>query len=213
MRAQTRQLMKALAAYLLLCCLLLGRPAMAQQQGIPACSDLHLRVRTSRATVGAGKSVVLTAKLRNKGAHTLSGIGVRLDLPTGLVAGSEHFKGAIIVDERATVYWTGLTLKPGRRRVLKLNARACGSATAGSFPPGGAVYVVNATDAVTCLSPMTTAKPSTVRGDGEKVRPWLVSHCPHTHSPREKADSRQSQHQPKGCLQGTLLSDTGPNAC
>ncbi len=163
MRAQTCQLMTALAAYILLCCLLLGRPVTAQQQSIPTCSELHLRIRASRATVVPGGSVVFKAKLANKGARTLSGVGVRLDLPTGLVAKGQPSGTPIVVD--ATAYWTGLTLKPGRRRILKLKARACGAATAGNFRLGGAVYVVNATDTVTCLSPMMRAKPSTVRGE------------------------------------------------
>ena len=163
MRAQTRWLRTPLAAFLLLCsCLLLGRPATAQQHGIPACSELSLRIRASRATVGPGKSVALAAKVANKGVDTLAGVGVRLDLPTGLVAQVQRSGTPIVVDGGATAYWVGLTLKPGRRRVLKLKARACGATTAGSVSLGGAVYVVNATDAAVCLSPVTTAKPSTV---------------------------------------------------
>jgi len=165
MRAQTRQLIMALAAYLLLCCLLLGRPAMAEQQGVLACSELSLRIKASRATVGPGKSIVLAAKVANKGAGTLSGVGVRLDLPTGLVAQGQPSGTPIVVDVAgsASAYWTALTLKPGKHRVLRLKARTCGAATAGSFPLEGAAYVVNATDAVVCLSPMTAAKPSKVR--------------------------------------------------
>jgi len=160
----------ALVMYLLLCCLLLGRPARAQQQGIPACAELYLRIRASRVSVAPGKSVVLTAKLRNKGAHTLSGIGIRLDLPTGLVAQGQPSGTSTVVNVvngGATAYWTGLTLKPGKRRLLTLKARTCGAADAGSFPLGGVVYLVNATEAVTCLSPMTNAKPSAVSNGGE----------------------------------------------
>lgn len=148
---------------LLWCCrLFLGQPAVAQQQGIPACSQLGLRIRSSRVAVGPGGSVVLAAKLANKGARNLSGIGVRLDLPTGLVAQGRQSGAPIVVNGGTTTYWMGLTLKPGKGRLLKLKARACSVATAGNFPLGGAVYVINATDDVTCLS-SATAKPSTVR--------------------------------------------------
>lgn len=154
----------ALLIYLVCWCALLPRPARAQPQGIPACAQLGLRVRPSRRSVRPGKSVVFAARLVNRGNSTLPGIGVRLDLPNGLVV--ERGRKAtppLIMDDGTTAYWTGLTLKPGKCRVLALNARVCGSATTGSLPVSGAVYLVNATNDVTCLS-AAVAEPSMVRG-------------------------------------------------
>lgn len=156
----------ALAAYYYLLCwctLLLG-PVRAQPQVIPACSQLRLHFRSGRATVRRGEPVVLAAKLANKGSNTLSGVGVRIDLPTGLVAErGQKALSPFIMNGGSTVYWAELTLKPGKRRVLELKVRACGSATPGSFPVGSAVYVVNATSDVTCLSDATTMKHAMVR--------------------------------------------------
>lgn len=53
---------------------------------IPACSKLGLKFQTSPHKLCRGGQAVLTAKIANKGSSTLSGLGVRLDLPTGLVA-------------------------------------------------------------------------------------------------------------------------------
>ena len=160
----------ALAAYYYLLCwcgLLLGS-VRAQQQtqatSIPACSQLRLHIRSGRATVIRGWSVILAARTANKGSSTL-GVGVRLDLPTGLVAErGQKSLSPHIVNGGSTVYWTALTLEPGKHRVLKLKARACGSATPGSFPLGGAAYLLNATSDVTCMSGAATMKPTTVRG-------------------------------------------------
>ena len=150
-----------LAAYIL-CCLLRGT-AWAQWDS-SRCSQLSLHIRSSRASVSPGGSTVLVAKLANTGTRTVSGIGVRLDLPTGLVARAKPGGGEpLVVNGGATAYWTELTVRPGKRRVLKLKARACGSATPGGFPLGGAVYVINATSDVTCLSAATTMKPAVVR--------------------------------------------------
>ena len=151
-----------LAAYTLCCLLLLG--TVCASSGIPLCSQLRLRIRSSRASVRPGGSTVLAAKLVNNGTSTVSGIGIRLDLPTGLVGQAKPLAGApLVVKGGATAYWTELTVRPGKRRVLKLKARACGSATPGGFPLGGAVYVINATSGVTCLSSATTTEPAVVR--------------------------------------------------
>jgi len=149
-----------LAAYFLCCWLLLG--PVGVQSSIPMCSQVGLRIRSSRASVSRGGSIVFAAKVANTGTHTLSGIGVRLDLPTGLVGQAKPSGTPVIVNGGTTAYWTELTLKPGKRRALKLKARACGSATPGSFPMSGAVYLVNTTDDITCLSAAAT-KPSLVR--------------------------------------------------
>lgn len=154
-----------LAAYLLCWYALPLGPVQAQQQGgIPGCSQLHLRIRSSHLAVSPGEALVLAAKITNKGARTLTGIGVRIDVPSGLAA-EKGLKSAppLIVNGGTRVFWTTLTLKPGKCRKLKLKARTCGSATVGSFPVGGAVYFMNATDDVICLIP-ATAKPSSVRG-------------------------------------------------
>lgn len=152
----------------LLWCLLLGHAAVVvstrQQQPIPACPQLRVHLQSRRNTITApGGSLVLAVKLANKNARTLSGIGVRLDLPAGLVTQQETgARAPLVVDGGSTAYWTGLTLKPGKRCVLKLKARACGTATAGSFPMGGAVYLVNASNAVACLIPMATKNQVTI---------------------------------------------------
>lgn len=153
----------ALAGYLLCACILLLEPLRAQ--ALPTCSQIDLRIRSNRATVVPGGAIVLAAKVSNTGTRTLSGIGVRLDLPTGLVGETKRAGAPLLVNGGTTAYWTGLTLKPGKRRVLKVKARACGSATPGSFPLGGAAYLVNSTNDVTCLNAATT-KPSTVGGKG-----------------------------------------------
>ncbi len=141
--------------YLLLWCSfgLLG--AMAAQQSLPACSQLlKLRILSSKTNVAApGGKVLLTAKVVNKGSTAVSGVNIRLDIPTGLVAKDKHSQEAFIADGGATAYWVGLTLRPGKKRFLQLKAKACATATPGSFPVGGAVYLINSTDAVTCLSP------------------------------------------------------------
>lgn len=155
---------------LLFCCTLLmahAAPVASGQQRVPTCAHPYLRVKSSRTTVIPGASVILAAKLANKGSRTLSGVNVRLDLPPGLVATGQQFKAPpLIVDGGATAsaYWMDLTLKPGKRhgRVLKLRAQACATATPGSYPIGGAVYLTNATKAVTCLS-SGVAKPPVVR--------------------------------------------------
>ena len=150
-----------LAAYTLCFLLLLG--TVWASSGIPLCSQLRLRIRSSRASVTPGGSIVLAAKLANTGTRTVAGIGVRLDLPTGLVARAKPLAGApAIVNGGGTAYWTELTVKPGKRRVLKLKARVCASATPGGFPLGGAVYVINATSDVACLSSATTTEPAVV---------------------------------------------------
>lgn len=160
-----------IAAYLLCWYAMLVGPVRAQQQGgMTACSQLLLRIGSSHLAVMPGGALVLAAEITNKGARALTGIGVRVDVPSGLVAEKGVRSVApLIVNGGTRVFWTNLTLKPGKRRKLKLKARACGSATVGSFPVGGAVYLVNATSDVTCLS-SATAKPSTVRGDaGRKL--------------------------------------------
>lgn len=158
LRLQMRPAVAALAAYLLCCCVV---------QAFPACSQLSLRIRSSSLSVRPGGSLLLKARLVNKGDHTLSSIGVRLDLLGGLVSqqGQQRQQQPIIVNGGTTAYWKDLQLNPGKRRMLKVKAHACGTAKPGSFPLGGAVYLVNATGDVTCLSP-ATAKPSTVRGAG-----------------------------------------------
>lgn len=165
----------ALAAYyhyyLLLCwCVLLVLESVAAQQAIPpACPDLGLRIRSSQVKVVHGESILLAAKLANKGARTLSGVGVRLDLPAGLVAEQgQKPTSPFIVNGGSTAFWRALTLKPGKRRTLKVKARACGSAALGSFPLGGAVYLVNATNDVICLS-KATSKPAQVKTMHETI--------------------------------------------
>jgi hypothetical protein len=141
--------------YLLLWCSfgMLG-PMAAAQQILPACSQLlSLRIRSSHQNVAPGGKVLLTAKVVNKGSTPVSGLNVRMDLPTGLVAMDKHSQEPLITDGGATSYWVGLTLRPGKKRLLKLKAKACATATPGSFPVDGAVYLTNSTDAVTCLSP------------------------------------------------------------
>lgn len=192
----------ALAAYYYLLCwctLLLG-PVRAQPQAIPACSQLRLHMRSGKATLSRGEPVVLTAKLATYGARTLSGIGVRLDLPTGVVAErGQKALSPFIVNGGSTVYWTSLTLKPGKHRVLKLKARVCGAATPGSFPLEGVVYVVNATSAVTCMSDAMTTKPAMVRGVESKGwgdrcrRIRMDSSLPHTRTPVCRSKSRPAR--------------------
>ena len=169
----------ALAAYYLLCwCALLLGPVraappspqqpQAQAISIPACSQLRLHIRSGRATAIRGWSVILAARITNNGASTVSGVGVRLDLPTGLMAErGQKSAPPNIVNGGSRVYWTTLTLESGKHRLLKLMARACGSATPGSFSLSGDVYVVNATSDVTCMSDATT-KPTMVRGAGSQ---------------------------------------------
>ena len=159
---QTTPMATALAArrlllWCLLLLLLLGHAAAvaSAQQPVPACSELRLHVKSKSWSVRPGSSsVVLMANLANKGGRKLSGVNIRLDVPPGLVAQSSQAGAPIVVNGSATAYWTGLTLKPGKRRKLKLKVHACATATPGSYPLGGAVYLVNTTsNAVTCLSP------------------------------------------------------------
>lgn len=140
----------------------------AQRSNVPACSQVGLQIRATPQTVRRGRRAVLTAKVTNKGPSTLSGLGIRVDLPTGLVAAEANASRGvpIVVNTGGTAYWRDLTLKPGKVRVLRIKARACATATSGAFPVGGAAYLLNATNDVTCLSRATT-KPSTVRDDDD----------------------------------------------
>lgn len=154
--------------------LLLGHaaaPAAAQQQPppIPACPQLRLRITTSPSSLRPnGRKAYFTVKVVNTGSTRLSNVDVRLDLPTGLVAKPQPKSKALIMDNGTTAYWRGLNLKPFKRRVFWLKARACATATPGTFPITGAVYLVNAsTSNVTCVSPATAGKSQVVRdGDG-----------------------------------------------
>jgi hypothetical protein len=132
---------------------------------LPACPLLGLQVQARPRSVRRGQSFVVAAKVVNKGKGwgTLSGVAVRLDLPAGLVAYPKSPTNPTVVDEGSdgsSAYWTGLTLAAGKRRTLKLRVRACDAAAADTYAMVGAVYVVNATNAATCIS---TVDPMTVR--------------------------------------------------
>lgn len=170
---------RAALALCLLGCAVAGAAAAAVAQQaliaqVPACAQLTLRIIGARpqALRPGGKQAILVAKVANRGPATVTGIGVRLDLPTGLVAWPKRNSRTVVTDGGATAYWTGLTLKPGQHGTLTLKARACTTATPGTFPVTGAVYLVNATSNVACYSPGTAAaKAGPVR---PSVRAWGV---------------------------------------
>lgn len=208
-----------LTAYILCCLLLFG--TVWAQSGILSCSQLGLRIRSSRASVHPGNSIVLAAKVVNTGTRTVSGIGVRLDLPTGLATQAKSLVAPLVENGGTIAYWTELTLRSGKRRVLKLKARACGSATPGSFVLGGAVYLVNATNGVTCLSSATTTNRAVVCTWSEKKRLTLHTyifdpHHPHIAHPLAfvppeiRSASRRSG--PRCRQQGPGLPHAGPGA-
>jgi hypothetical protein len=141
---QAMRLAKLLGGLLLPFLLLLVAAAAA----LPACPLLGLQVQARPRFVRRGQSLVVAAKVVNKGKTSLSGVAVRLDLPAGLVASPKSPTNPIVAGEGSdgsSAYWTGLNLGAGKRRTLKLRVRACDAAAADTYAMVGAVYVVNVT--------------------------------------------------------------------
>ena len=132
----------------------------------PACQQVAVGLRANPGTVRRGRQTTVKVKLTNLLRSSATSINVRLDLPAGLVAFPKSSTNPIVVGTGAaagggsTVYWIGAFLRPSERRILKLRIRPCSSAAAGPYSVGGAVYAVNSTGGVTCLSPI--AKPAVV---------------------------------------------------
>ena len=109
-----------------------------------------------------GGQASLETRIYNNGATAVTRLGLRLDLPVGVLPSSKRStKGVTIVPDGGAshVYWLNLAIKPGRRRVLKLRAHICATAPPGQYNVTGAIYVANATNDVTCLTPLATSIP------------------------------------------------------
>lgn len=151
---------------LLLLCLLLGvvlGPAGVGGQPLLDCPLIGAHLRATPSTVWAGGKAIVKAKVVNARRTPITGLAVRLDLPPGLVAYPKSPTNPVLapgVNGTTAAYWTGLGLRAGRRGTLKLRIRVCGEAAKGTYRVGGALYLVNATKAVTCLSPI--ARPAQV---------------------------------------------------
>lgn len=128
---------------------------------VPPCSSqLAVAQTVLPKSVHSGRQVSLATRIHNMGTTAVTGVGVRFDLPVGVVPSSKKSsKGMVVVRDGGTsnVYWVGLTVKPGRRPVLKLRARICATAPPGQYPVSGAIYRVNTTNDVHCLTPLAAS--------------------------------------------------------
>jgi hypothetical protein len=158
-------LLSSLCATLLLVpLLLLGSPApVAGQQALPACPQPRLFVRATGHALQPGKGTILKTVVINAGSAPVSGVGVRIDLPRGVTPKTTKETPElpyIVAGAGGTtaVYWTGLSLRAGSRRRLKVHVRACVTTTGAALgtsvtlPLKATIYLVNATNAVTCLA-------------------------------------------------------------
>ena len=137
---------------------------------LPACAQLNVALSPSLAgkPVVAGKSLKVTASLRNTGQAGLTGLGVKITLPPSWVVSSSKAsplsrrmrKSAIV--EGVNAFWVNMPLAAGKKRQFTLRVRvpAC-------QPPASALNISIAafdTDGtnVTCI---TVGTPRQVGGD------------------------------------------------
>ena len=125
---------------------------------LPLCPQLQLQAFARYREVSPGGRQVVAAKVANTGATTVTGLALRLLLPQGFVPYPKPPKGTVAAVEgnRTAVYFTGLSLGPRKLRRLRVRARACATATPGTYPVGATAYVVNATNGITCMTGLTT---------------------------------------------------------
>ena len=140
--------------------LLLGAAGPVAGQTFPACPLLSIQMRTSRSTIGQGGKNLIKVKISNRARAPITDVVVRLDLPAGLVAFPKSSTDPVVANGpggTSFAYWVRMSLPAWRGRILKLRLRSCATAAPGTYTVPGAVYLVNATDDVTCLN---SASPS-----------------------------------------------------
>lgn len=141
---------------------------------LPACPQLGVALspRLMGRTAVAGKALIVTAKVHNRGPTAVRGVGVKITLPPGWNVTASKSKAlpstgllrkAAAVVGGSTAYWVDVPLSGGKARKFKLRAAipACHPAAAG-LEIDVAAYLTEPGGGATC---MTDGQPAQVCGE------------------------------------------------